>query len=70
MDRKTSNSGLAPPAIPDCNRCRHYYITHDAVFRYGCQALGFKSRRQPGRDVVDASGEPCRYFAAKATRGD
>jgi hypothetical protein len=60
----------APAAIPDCNRCQHYYITHHAVFRYGCRALGFKSRKQPGREVLAASGEPCQYFAPKAARGD
>jgi hypothetical protein len=53
---------------PRCHHCCHYYITHDIAFRYGCRALGFKSRGQPGRDVLDASGEPCRYFEPKPDR--
>lgn len=49
----------------DCNRCAHYYITHDAHFRYGCRALDFKSQRLPAIDVLEASGEPCHYFIEK-----
>ncbi len=52
-------------AVPRCNRCVHYYITHDAQFRYGCRALGFKSLRQPMLDVLEASGMPCLRFLAK-----
>lgn len=59
----------AAPA-PNCQRCAHYYITHDLAFRYGCRALGFKSRSQPARDVMAASGEPCRYFEPKRDRSD
>ena len=50
---------------PRCNGCVHYYITHDAVFRYGCRALDFKSRRQPVLDVIESSGESCLYFRPK-----
>lgn len=48
-----------------CNHCVHYYITHDVNFPYGCRALAFKSRHQPARDVVAASGEACLYFQPK-----
>lgn len=51
---------------PKCHQCAHYFITHDVTFRYGCRALGFKSRSQPGREVIAASGEQCLYFQAKA----
>lgn len=47
---------------PRCNGCVHYYITHDPVFRYGCRALDFKSRRQPVLDVIESSGQECLYF--------
>ncbi len=47
---------------PACNDCIHYYITHDASFRYGCRALDFKSQRLPVLDVVEASGQPCHYY--------
>ena len=59
MDTETSGK----PAT--CNDCVHYYITHDASFRYGCRALDFKSQRQPILDVIEASGEPCHYFRRK-----
>ena len=49
----------------DCNDCTHYYITHDANFRYGCRALDFKSQRQPILDVIEASGQQCHYFQKK-----
>jgi len=48
-----------------CNNCTHFYITHDANFRYGCRALDFKSKRQPILIVIEASGEQCHYFQKK-----
>jgi len=53
---------------PDCKHCTHYYITHDANFRYGCRALDFKSQRQPNLDVLEASGEQCKFFIRKMQR--
>lgn len=53
---------------PGCNNCTHYYITHDADFRYGCRALDFKSQRQPVLDVIASSGQPCLYFQKKPDR--
>jgi hypothetical protein len=49
-------------AAPDCSRCVHYYITHEASFPYACHALGFKSKRKPHLDVLEASGEYCRAY--------
>lgn len=60
---------MSPECKSKCHQCVHYFITHDAVFRYGCRALGFKSRSQPGREVIAASGEQCLYFQAKPVRG-
>ncbi len=48
---------------PHCRMCRHYYITHEVNFPYGCRELGFKSAREPMRDVVESSGENCLYFS-------
>ena len=48
-----------------CIRCRHYYITHDTALPYGCNALHFKSRNAPWREVLAASGTPCQYFSPK-----
>jgi hypothetical protein len=53
-------------STPLCRRCRHYYITHDVSFPYGCRALEFKSRGLPLQDVRQASGEHCLYFQPKA----
>jgi len=50
---------------PRCNRCAHYYITHDANFPYGCHALDFKTRRRPALDVIEFSGQPCLFFQAR-----
>jgi hypothetical protein len=69
MSAPTDLDAARVASAPSCTRCVHYYITHDITFRYGCRALGFKSRGQPDREVIAASGEPCRYFAAKPERG-
>ncbi len=53
---------------PSCTACVHYHITHDARFRYGCRAFGFKSKRQPILDVLEASGEPCLRFRKRDAR--
>ncbi|MBS4017831.1 MAG: hypothetical protein KGZ68_06300 [Dechloromonas sp.] len=50
-------------AVPRCRDCRHYYITFDRNFPYGCRELGFKSAREPMRDVIESSGEVCLYFS-------
>lgn len=50
---------------PTCTNCRHYFITYDANFRYGCRAFNFKSARQPILDVIDASGQQCQHFQLK-----
>lgn len=48
-----------------CLRCVHYYITYDPSFPYGCRALGFKSRRMPQLEVVEASQASCLSFQPK-----
>lgn len=49
-------------AVPDCGRCMHYYITHEASLPYACRVLGFKSKRKPHLDVLEASGDRCRAY--------
>lgn len=51
-----------------CINCAHYYITHDASFRYGCRALDFKSKLLPMLVVLEASGQQCHYFHEKGRR--
>lgn len=53
------------PARPRCRFCAHHYVTHDPNFPYGCRQLGFKSGREPMRDVIESSGEICLYFSDK-----
>jgi hypothetical protein len=54
--------------VKSCVGCVHHYVTHDAVFRYGCRAFGFKSQQSPMRVVQHSSGEACRLFQAKVKR--
>ena len=52
----------APVERPQCLRCRHYYITYDVRFPYGCRAMGFKSRRAPQEEILTLTGVPCQTF--------
>lgn len=61
----TQHERVTPTVQPRCIQCVHHYITHDEIFRYGCRSLDFKSAREPARDVLEASGEPCHFFLAK-----
>ncbi|NPV05414.1 MAG: uracil-DNA glycosylase [Syntrophaceae bacterium] len=42
-----------------CFECRHFFITHEPAWPYGCKAMGFKSREMPSDAVLRNSGEPC-----------
>jgi hypothetical protein len=55
------------PSAPKCTRCRHYFITYDPRFPYGCRAMNFKSRATPCLEVEAASGIPCQMFQLRAT---
>lgn len=56
MDGKDNKGNIS---TPDCGCCVHYYITHEVSFPYACRVLGFKSKRKPHLDVLEASGERC-----------
>jgi len=67
MKEKTADNKAGPGrGAPDCGKCTHYYITYDPIFPYGCRALGFKGKRKPHLDVLEASGAPCLAFLSKA----
>jgi hypothetical protein len=51
--------------VPNCRACKHYYITWDEDFPYGCKAMRFKSKRLPHLDVLESSGTHCLLFVAK-----
>jgi hypothetical protein len=64
----TDRGNKGDGAAPDCGRCVHYYITHEASFPYACRILGFKSRRKPHLDVLDASGERCHAYEPRRNK--
>jgi len=51
----------------DCRTCKHYHITWDKHFPYGCKAMGFKSSTLPAREVFLSSGTRCEFFERKGT---
>ncbi|MEQ6291948.1 hypothetical protein ACFPAG_15170 [Vogesella sp. GCM10023246] len=57
----------SPPPL-HCRFCRHYYISHDVRFPYGCRAMDFKSKRLPLQEVREATGRDCQTFAPKPPR--
>jgi hypothetical protein len=48
-----------------CHRCKHYYVTWDKNFPYGCKAMRFKSKSPPYLTVRNTSGKECLLFARK-----
>jgi hypothetical protein len=48
-----------------CKNCIHFFVTYDPQFPYGCRSMGFKSRRYPHFEVLDATGEPCHGFEVR-----
>jgi hypothetical protein len=52
----------------DCRKCRHYYITWDKGFPYGCKAMKFKCAGLPAQEVFASSGFPCQFFVRKEER--
>lgn len=58
----------APPSNTkqvNCLACRHFYITYEPAYPYGCKALGFKSLQYPAVLVFTSSGIHCQAFTAK-----
>ena len=54
-----------PAPVPDCWRCREYYVSHDPLRPHGCRAFGFTSVRLPRDEVRLASGNECLRFTPK-----
>ncbi len=55
--------------LPQCRKCKNFYITYDPAKPYGCRAMGFKSRRQPSLVVYETSGIICQLYDPKLERG-
>ncbi|WP_456402030.1 uracil-DNA glycosylase [Persephonella sp.] len=49
----------------NCYKCKHFFITWDRNFPYGCKAYNFKSRLLPSIEVKSASGKECLSFERK-----
>jgi hypothetical protein len=49
----------------NCLSCRHFFITYDPRFPYGCRAVGFKSRLLPAQEMYKNSGLVCQLFEEK-----
>jgi hypothetical protein len=56
-------------APPDCNQCRHFFITHEAARPYGCRAFAFVSARLPSLEVRANSGYDCEAFEERVRGG-
>jgi len=50
----------------DCRKCKHFHVTWDRVFPYGCNAMGFKSAVLPSIEVFRSSGMPCLKYEQKS----
>jgi len=53
---------------PDCNSCKHFYVTWDAAFPYGCKGFQMKTKRSPSLSVLHSSGTKCMLFLQKSGR--
>jgi hypothetical protein len=67
-DGTTMPERPAPQVVPDCNRCRAFFVTHDALRPYGCRTFGFQSQRLPRDEVRLSSGQECAAFEARPGR--
>ena len=52
--------------VPDCMRCRSFFVTYDPRRPYGCRTFGFESARLPRDEVRLSSGHECAAFEPRA----
>lgn len=64
MDRRKPHEPgcKSVPEEIDCFSCRHFYITYDRAFPYGCRSAGFKSKLLPSKEMYLNSGLVCQIF--------
>lgn len=46
----------------NCRKCKHYFITWDYRFPYGCKLFGIKSKQTPSIVVYHSLGKKCEHF--------
>ena len=61
----TDNAHATGSERPNCQRCRHFFITHQPSHPYGCRAMNFKSAQMPAVVVRINSGLECQLFERK-----
>ena len=49
----------------NCLACKHYYVTWDRHFPYGCRKFEFKSKQVPSAEVLVSTGHRCIGFEPK-----
>jgi hypothetical protein len=57
-------NGPRTPSI-DCRACRHFWITWQSRFPYGCRAFQMVCQSMPSAHVRQQSGEDCLYHEPK-----
>lgn len=50
---------------PNCNKCKHFYITLDENRPRACKVFNIKSRSIPAIDVKRLTGYECPVFEEK-----
>jgi hypothetical protein len=46
----------------ECRKCKHYYITWDKNFPYGCKLFKVKSKQMPCVIVYQSIGKQCENY--------
>jgi len=59
MNSDENNIRAAEAARVNCYGCKHFFITWDKEFPYGCRRMEFRSKRLPSEDVIEADGQRC-----------
>ncbi len=54
--------------VPNCLKCKHYYVTYDPARPFGCRAMKFKSATSPARVVFKTSGLHCQLYNPKKNK--
>ena len=66
MDAFRSRPQPARADPSGCHACRHYFITHEPAWPYGCRHFAIKTRAVPSLEIERTSGRSCQAFSPKA----
>lgn len=48
--------------LKTCKNCKHFHVTYNPNFPWGCRAFGFMSKKYPYLEVTNTSGMKCALF--------